>query len=164
MRLMLCITFVCLLLSAGPASAQIAAINGYDGYRFGMSVEQAARVRPQAPYTRCQFQNVVGCVEYETNVANYKAKVIIQFKGNPVSLGQIVVQFGQIEDPIEYPCRQAGKVILGLLIDKYGAHPRTQSHKATWTSPYGGQVSFTDLCVDDQRGLSIVAYSPSNPL
>jgi len=158
--LVLCAMF--LGFSAGTAEAQIAAIEGYDGYKFGMTVEQAARVKPSTPYTSCGFHDVVGCMEYEKSVSDYKGRVVVQFKGNPARVDQIIVQFGQFEEPVEYPCRRAGEAILDLLLVKYGTPPRVEGNAAIWISPYGGQVSLINLCI--VSGLAVLSYRGSDPL
>jgi hypothetical protein len=144
--------------------AKIKKVDGYDGYKFGMSIDQALNVKPAAKQkTPCDYQDVPTCLEYATTVSVFSARVNVQFKfenGTPL-LSQVLLT---IDEPVRHPCHEVGRELLHLLVDKYGEHPVIENHKATWTSPDGGSVSLLALCVTEVQGVNIISYKPSSPL
>jgi hypothetical protein len=148
---------------AAPSAsvAQTRKIDGYEGYKFGMTLEQALKVRPSAKQTQCEYQNVTQCIEYETTVSAFPAKVTVQFHPAVV---QILVTFYSMDDPIDRSCREIGKELLKLMVPKYGSDPFIKDHKATWTSPEGGSVSLTALCTGPEKGINIISYQPTGAL
>ena len=150
----------------GPwtARAQMPKVEGYDGYTFGMTVEQARHVKPAVPYDACDFKDVVGCIKYPVTISAFPAVVAVQFKGSPAKVVQIVVQFDSLRQPRAGKCKVVTAEVGRLLAAKYGPRPIVSRATATWTSPAGGSVSLTALCVDDDIGINAVAYQPSSTL
>ena len=140
-------------------------MDGYDGYKFGMTIDEALKVKFAAKKkTPCDYQGVPVCLEYATTVSAFPATVSVQFQfdGNTPLLSQILLTVRSLDD--RYPCPDVGKEVLKLLVAKYGERPMIKDHEATWTSPDGGFVSLLALCVDDFRGLNVISYRPSSPL
>jgi hypothetical protein len=148
--------------------AQIKKVDGYDGYKFGMTIDEALKVKSAAKKkTPCDYRGVPVCLEYATTVSAFPARVTVQFQfdGNTPLLSQILLTVrSSLDDPVRYPCRDVGKEVLKLLVAKYGERPMIKDHEATWTSPDGGSVSLLALCVDDFNGLNVISYRPSSPL
>jgi len=145
--------------------AQIKKVDGYDGYKFGMTVDQALKVRPAAEQkTPCDYQGIPVCLEYATTVSVFPATVNVQFKGDVPLLSQILLTISSLDEPVHYSCREVGKEVLKLLVVKYGEHPIIKDHEATWTSPDGGSVSLLALCVGEVKGVNVIGYRPSSPL
>jgi hypothetical protein len=156
--------FVGALFLADRSMAQMKKVEGYDGYKFGMTIEQAKKVKPAAKQTHCDYADVVTCLEYKTTVSAFSATVTVQFKGATPLLSQILITLYSLDDPVRDSCRVVGKAVLSPLVDKYGNNPLVKDHVATWASPEGGLVSLDALCVDDVHGVNIITYKPSSPL
>lgn len=152
--------------TAEQVRAQIEKVDGYDGYKFGMTIDQAKRVKPSAKQTRCEYASgPMWCLEYATRVSDFPAEVTVQFPGATPLLTQILVTFRSLPDNVpRYSCREVGKEILKLLIAKYETDALLKGHTVTWTSPHGGSVSLTSLCVGEVEGINVVTYRTSNPL
>jgi hypothetical protein len=145
--------------------AQIRKVDGYDDYKFGMTIDQALKVRPAAKQkTPCDYVGVPVCLEYATTVSVFSATVNVQFEGDTPLLSQILITISSLDEPVPRPCREVGKEVLSLLVGKYGKHPFIKDHEATWTSPDGGSVSLLALCVGENKGVNVISYRPSSPL
>ena len=153
-----------LVVSSLPAAAQMAKVEGYDGYLFGMTVDQAMRVKAGVKYAPCDFKDVVGCIEYDAMVSAFPTRVVVQFKGASPRLAQVVLQFDSLREPIQHPCKVVTAELVRLLVARYGGEPLIVQGVATWTSPEGGSVSFSQLCIDEKRGFNSVLYRPSAAL
>jgi hypothetical protein len=153
-----------LVISSLPAAAQVSKIEGYDGYLFGMTVEQALRVKAGTNYAPCEFKDVVGCIEYDAMVSAFPTRVAVQFKGASPRLVQVVLKFDSLREPIRHPCKVITAELVRLLVARYGGEPLVVQGDATWTSAQGGSVSLTQLCIDDKRGINAVVYRPSAAL
>ena len=78
---------VCLVLGltfdVAAAAAQESKIEGYSGYRFGMSLEEAKRVHPTQIFNCAAGRT---CLSYETKVSAFDASVIVPITGATVSI------------------------------------------------------------------------------
>jgi hypothetical protein len=146
------------------AVAQNHKIDGYDGYKFRMTLDQARKANPEAKQTKCDYVNVDACLEYSTHVGPFPAAVTVQFSGTPPLLTQILLTFRSLDDTPLYKCQDITKELLELLVTKYKERPFVEHRKVTWTSPNGGAVQLTSLCLDAAKGINIITYMPSNPL
>lgn len=151
-------------LIAGSAFGQVPKIDGYDGFKFGMTVEQAQGVKGGLTYKRCDYKNAVGCMDYAVNVGAFPATVVVQFKGSPARVAQILVSFDSLRSPPKDSCSSVRKEVLRLLTAKYGSSPYISDTGATWTSPHGGSLRFSSLCIDNTTGMNVISYEPSAAL
>ena len=141
--------------------AQMKKVDGYDDYKFGMTVDQALKVRLAAKRnTPCDYSGVPVCLEYATTVSVFPATVNVQFQGDTPLLSQILITIRSLDEPVRRPCHEVGKEVLRLLVDKYGTHPFIKDRAATWTSPEGGSVSLLALCVDENKGVNVISNRP----
>jgi hypothetical protein len=146
------------------ALAHLGKVEGYDGYKFGMTVDQARTVKPIAKETPCDFVNVITCLEYETRVAAFPATAIVQFTGTPPLLSAVLLTIRSSDEPAGPTCHQIGQEVLSLLRARYGAKPLIRNHAAIWASPEGGSVSLLARCDGEDRGSNIVVFKPSGAL
>jgi hypothetical protein len=76
--------FLCVLSIALIAPTQLAAeinkVEGFEGYKFGMTLNEALAVRPSAKQTQCDYKNVAICIEYPTTVSVFRSTVVAQFE------------------------------------------------------------------------------------
>jgi hypothetical protein len=146
------------------AVAQINKIDGYEGYKFRMTLDQAQKIYPEAKVTKCEYVNVDACLEYLTHVGPFPVAVAVQFQGAPPLLSQIILTFRSLDEAPQFKCHEVAKELLQLLLTKYGEHPFAKDRLITWTSPEGGSVYLNSLCINETKGINIIGYKPSNPL
>jgi hypothetical protein len=145
------------------SAAQTKKVDGFEGYRFGMTLEQALKIRPSAKQTKCEYTGVAACLEYGTTVSAFPATVAVQFeRANPLLLTQILITIHSMDDPIDHTCRDVTKELLKLMVPKYGDKPLVEDHKVTWASSEGGSVSLTSLCIGPEKGINVISYMPSS--
>ena len=95
----------CVVLVRGAAfpsdqvKAQIDKVDGYDGYRFGMTLDQAKKIKPAAKQTPCDFVQVVACLEYAITISAFPATVTVQFEGATPALSQIIIPSNRFQVP-----------------------------------------------------------------
>lgn len=152
------------LITPLAALAQVPKIDGYDGYRFGMTIEEAAKVKGGSRYASCDFKDMVGCIQYPVTVSAFPALVSVQFKGATPRVVQIVISFDSLKEPDKYPCEAVAKEVFRLMVAKYGSPPIFKKGIATWASPNGGAVDFSTLCLNETTGMNVVIFRPSAPL
>lgn len=110
-------------------------VDGYDGYKFGMTLDQALQIKPFVKQkTPCGYKGVPVCLEYATTVSGFPARVDIQFEGSAPLLSRILLTISSFEVSVRHTCAEVGKVVLGLLADKYGKDPVVDDRKTTWTA------------------------------
>lgn len=146
------------------AAAQVDRIDGYDGFAFGMTIEQATAIRPGSKVEPCGFAGVVGCIEFKTNVSAFPATVDVQFSGDPPVVTQIVLIVESLADSANSPCTAVTNELGRLLAAKYGNKFLIVRNTATWASAHGGAVSLTALCVNKTKGANVIAFKPSTQL
>jgi hypothetical protein len=150
--------------TANAPVSQPTQVDGYQGYKFGMTLEQARLVNPAAVYTKCTYVGVDACLEYPTTISAFPAKVVAQFKGVPLVLTQVVISFDALHEPVRFPCNMVATELTKLLAAKYGRQPFTdQFDNITWAFADGSSVELSALCLGN-KGLNTIAYRPSNPL
>lgn len=101
------------------AAAQVDKIDGYEGFAFGMTMEQAVAIRPGSKVEPC---GVVGCIEYTTNVSGFPATVDVQFGGDPplVTKVVLVIESMNVADAANRPCTAITSELGRQLATKYG--------------------------------------------
>ncbi|MBI2716257.1 MAG: hypothetical protein HYX37_17665 [Rhizobiales bacterium] len=99
-------------------------IDGYEGFAFGMPMEQAVAIRPGSKVEPCGFVGVVGCIEYTTNVSGFPATVDVQFSGYPPLVTQVVliIVSMNVADAANHPCTAITSELGRQLATKYGSN------------------------------------------
>lgn len=144
--------------------AEPASIQGYDGYIFGMTLSDALAMHSNAKQTKCDYVGVSTCIIYPTTISTYTGIVTVQFKGaEPKRVSRILITFSSPEEPT-FSCKAITKTMVSLLVDKYGSNAVSTPGKAIWTFPHGGAVALVTLCKEDNLGIIIISYEPSNTL
>jgi hypothetical protein len=101
---------VCTLVGAVTAPnasvAETKKVDGYEGYKFGMTLEQALKVRPYARQIQCDYDDATTCIEYELTISGFPATVTVQFRPtNQLLLSKILIAFSSMDEPIDHTCR-----------------------------------------------------------
>ena len=140
-------------------STQITKLEGYGGYRFGMTLEEADAVREDDVINRdCQFENTETCIERRTVLFGEEAIVIAQISSRTHKLNQIIVQFNRIDSTVAGACKKVLLNIAGPLIKTFGTHIKEEGSNFIWYLSRGGEVTLTRLCITDDSGMVIVSY------
>jgi hypothetical protein len=147
------------------AQSRLRRVEGFEGYKFGMTLDEALAVRPTAKTTQCDYKGIAACIEYQTTLSAFSASVAVQFrKAAPLLLSRILVRIRSFGEPNDPRCYEAGREILKLLVAKYGSEPFIKDRTATWASAEGGAVSLLTLCANEDKGINIITYEPSSAL
>ncbi len=133
-------------------------IDGYGLYRFGMLIEQARKVRPDAEKTDCQYTGTAYCLTQVTQLFGQDARIDALFDSNTKRLSKINITFERIEGK-ERACVKVLEAVVMPLLQKWGTPTREDEASFYWESPYGGSVSLLRLCVSDDMGIVVVTYS-----
>src|SRR5436305_112063 len=96
-------------------------VDGYDGYRFGMTIEQALRVNPAAKLAPCDDADATACLAYATAISNLSAFVAVQFSGAIPRISKILLTIDVDNNGQSHHCQSVGREISTLLTDTYGA-------------------------------------------
>ena len=140
-------------------------IEGFGGYRFGMTLEEAAGVREDDVVTDCAFQGVFKCLEFEASFYGEAARVIAQIDATTRKLAQVVVQFDLMDRTEPDGCSGVVEKVLSRLTARYGTdHVSVEKSTGTWYPSDGGSVSLTNLCVSNSSGIVAVTYRPGESL
>jgi hypothetical protein len=132
----------------------------FDGFNFGMTVEEATAVKPGSAYAQCGFRGVVGCIEYETTVSAVPATVDVQFNGNPPRVIQIVLMINSLQGPGVASCSSVTQGLRNWLVRNHGIRFRVIKNSAVWTRPNGGLVELLALCTTQSKGVNVISYRP----
>ena len=160
----LCGALVFSFCAPAHVAAQIKKVDGYEGYKFGMTLDQAKKVNPSAQQTRCTYVSVTACLEYPTTVSIFPAMVVVQFEGAPPLLRQVLLTIKSSAETLIRSCTEVTTEVVKLLIAKYGNRPLVRGFEAVWASPDGGSVILSAFCTNKDEGLNIIAYTSSSPL
>jgi hypothetical protein len=97
MVLLLTVMFF-LFLSAESFGQSIDKLDGYGGYKFGMTLEQAFAVRRDVKITQCEYENVYRCIERQGNFFGHAGTIVVQISGRTKRVNKIVLTFDRIDE------------------------------------------------------------------
>jgi len=140
-------------------------IDGYGGYKFGMTLKEADAVRDDDAVVSCDYVGVKTCIEREGNFFGEKGVVTVQFDLKTNRVRQILITFRRLDgEKGQKACRKVLETIATPLIDTYGK-PRISEDNSeiAWYARRGGRVQLTKLCITEDTGAVIVSYAPSEP-
>lgn len=142
------------------------AVTGYAGYRFGMTVQQAERVAPgRKAQGACDFPGVALCIEFPEVIAGRSANVVVQFKGSPAVVTQVVVQYLNLDArPGSGACENSYRAVFASLSQRYGPPSHPERGGAVWLGRKSGAIKAAFVCFDRDRGVVTVQYHPSAAL
>ena len=140
-------------------SDQITRLEGYGGYKFGMTLEEADAVREDDVINRdCEFEETEACIERRTVLFGEEAVVIAKISSGTHKLNQVLVQFDRMGSTVAGACKKVLLRIADLLIKTYGNGAKEEKANVVWYLPRGGEVQLTPLCITDDSGMIVVSY------
>jgi hypothetical protein len=140
-------------------------IDGYGGYRFGMSFAEADAVH--GDHTRGKLRNDNYSADYlsrEETVFGESAELLAMFDKHSQQLAALTLRFNRYHAPAGGgECMRVLKLVEEKLTEQYGTRNLVIAHEPggrTWTFPQGGVVSTTNLCSGADKGAVAVSFRP----
>lgn len=144
-----------------PRRSPVPKINGYGPYKFGMSIEQARKTRPGANKTEgnCGYDKIdpAYCLTDSTKLFGQDAAINALFDKNTRRLSKVIITFDRIEGK-EKACKKVLEGIATPLVQKWGIPTREEGASFFWESVYGGTLTLSRYCIDDDSGIVVVSY------
>lgn len=160
-----------LLLFAALPITSVADNNGIDGfgnYKFGMTLEEAMKVREDDKLTDCEYENVFKCLEYKSTFNGEDANIAVLFPNSTKKVERIIVQFERIEDREPEACTNVIDTILPVLRKKYGSGDNVrlddENKSLVWSQPNGASITLTQFCITKDTGIVLVLYKKEDSL
>lgn len=140
-------------------SGQITKLEGFGGYKFGMTLEEADAVRKDDVINRaCEFHETEVCIERRTVFFGEEAIITAQISSRTHRLDQVIITFNRIKSTIAGACKKVLHNIAGPLLKTYGTGAKEENNNFVWHLPQGGEVTLTRLCITEDSGVVVVSY------
>lgn len=153
--------------SAQPPPQHLAGkLDGYGGYKFGMTLKEAMAVRGDVKVTNCEYTGVEKCLERQGRFFGEPGNVTVQIFKSTGRVEQIVIAFRRMDSPEDsQACKKTVDVLLPQLLKVYdpkqAVSPNTQ-RELVWYFSKGGEVSLVNLCITDDLGMVVVTYKATD--
>jgi len=138
-------------------------VDGYGGYKFGMTLEEADAVRADDMVNKgCDFRAIEACIERKTQLFGEEAIIIALVSSESHTVNQVNISFNRLSSVAGGACKKVLSSIGGALIETFGTNTKENGADITWHLPRGGKVTLTRLCINEDKGMVIVSYSPTD--
>jgi hypothetical protein len=146
--------------SLPPRKSSVPKINGYGPYKFGVTIEEAKKARPEASRTNCDYQDTAYCLTEKTDLFGQEAEIDAHFEKNTKRLHMVTITFKRLDDKFKgsRACMEVLEAIATPLVEKWGIPTREHGRSMLWESPYGGTLSLGRLCLNADVGVVVVSY------
>ncbi len=153
------IVLLSLLLSSVFTGAGPETIEGHAGFKFGMTLEEADRVRTDDTITDCEYEdsessNDYQCLEYTDRFLGEPSRVLVQFNEETHLVDRIIVIVDATGD-----CTDTADRLQETLAENYGPSQAKNARNSIWLDKAGGSVKLTHMCVHEKMGMVIVTYN-----
>jgi hypothetical protein len=160
--------YVCCAVLFGTAFAgqEVSKLDGYGGYKFGMTFQEALAVRRDVRITNCEYAGVEKCLERDATIFGEKANIIVQINKAAKRVNQIVIKFDRIDvPPGSQSCIKTLESIRRQIIKIYNpAEAKRDGVQTIWYFPRGGRVVLNNICMTEDRGMIVVTYAETEGL
>lgn len=143
-------------------------VDGYRGYRFGMTLEQADAVRPDDVVNMpCKFEKSEACLHRTTKLFGEQADIDVLISSETHTVDRINITFSRpaSDKPEPGVCQRLMSNISKPLLETFGTNYRkieeTFFRQFTWHFPRGGQVEWYRFGTADTCHV-VVSYAPSD--
>ncbi len=153
-----------LTLLTTTVSASENEIDGFGYYKFGMTLDEAEKVREDDELTDCDYKTVAKCLEYDSVFYGEEARVVALISSDTLRINAILVNFDRINTTELKACRNVLKAIAGPLLHKYGTNVEKEGSSHIWNQSNGNRVILSSFSVTDDNGLVVVAYEQGESL
>lgn len=140
-----------------PRKGPVPRIDGYNSYKFGMSIEQAREARPTSHKTDCDYVGTAYCLTENTQFFGQDANIDALFAKATKSLYQVNITFDRVKGK-DGACKKVLEAIATPLGQKWGFPTRERGVTLFWESVHGGTLSVSRFCIDDDSGIVVVSY------
>lgn len=140
-------------------SGRMDRIDGYGGYKFGMTLNEADAVRADDVVNKnCEFtRRIEACIERKTNLFGEEVIITAQVSSKTHTVEQIIISFLRLELVAPGACKNVMSSISGPLLETFGRKFKENGRDITWHLPRGGTVAFTNLCIDNDKGVVVIS-------
>jgi hypothetical protein len=135
-------------------------ITGYGGYQFGMRLEDAKKIDARAKVTDCGYTDTAFCLERKDSFFGEAGEVSVLFSAKDKRVWKINISFKRL-DGTDGACRNVSKTVVEALFRRFGKPTTAEPGKASWFARLGGVISFSSICIDEDKGIIVVSYTPS---
>jgi hypothetical protein len=142
--ILLLVSMVELSIAEGPAKK----LEGWGGYKFGMTITEAAAVRKEARWEEQLWGSPPvkeKCLAFDSEFMGEKGKVTVRFKEG--KLFRITISFDRFKGGCD---ENLMKTIFGGVVDVYGDKFTIDNREAVWRFPQGGKISLLYVCIRPQ--------------
>jgi len=131
----------------GIAEEPIRKVDGWGGYKFGISMNQATAVRKDAKWEEIEYSSEKEkCLVFDTTVHGEKGKVVVRFENG--KLFRIHINFDRFKGGCD---EKLTKTVSEGLISLYGTkYAKSENRKIVWRFPQGGLIELTNFCIMEQ--------------
>jgi hypothetical protein len=121
-------------------------VDGWGGYKFGMSMAQAASVRKDARWEEIEYQSGnEKCLVDNGNFYGEKGKIVVRFKEG--KLWKIHLDFNRFQGGCD---EKLARPISDALLTSYGTkYTKQEGRSLVWRFPQGGMITFSYFCITE---------------
>jgi hypothetical protein len=135
-------------------------VTGYGGYRFGMTLDEARRVDSRAVETKCEYVGAAICLQKDEKFFGEPGRIDALFADSDKRLTRININFNRLDGP-DGACKKVADTVVSALFRTFGNPTKAEKAQGYWYPPAGGEISFTNFCINDDLGIVVVSYGPS---
>ncbi len=138
-------------------------LDGYGGYKFGMTLAQADAVRSDDVVKKpCDYAETEACIEREVELFGEAASIAVLISSETRTVRQINITFSRTSADKMRGCKKVLSNIAGPLAETFGGNYRVNDGLITWYFPLGGQVTLSKFCLPNDYGVVVVSYKQSD--
>ena len=161
-----------LLIALSGAAIADDLIDGFGGYKFGMTLKEAKEIRTDAKQTKCEYTklNIDTCLEYDDNFYGEQATVTVLFEKSSNKVHSVAISFDRFgAKKGSDDCIRVATTLFPRLVEKYGDKFKFKNTIAnfpegTWYPSAGGKLSMKRFCIDNDSGMVSIVYEPAGSL
>jgi hypothetical protein len=144
-------------------SSPIDRVDGYGGYKFGMTIQEADAVRADDIVNKaCEFNAIEACIERKTEFFGEEATILALVSSQSHKVERVNISFDRTRPATPGACKKVLSSIAGPLIKTFGTNTKEEGANITWHFTRGGKVTLARLCINEDMGMVIISYSPSD--
>lgn len=142
----------------GKVLGTVEKIDGYGGYKFGMTLAEADAVTNDDKIVGCEYYGVRKCITRGGEFLGESETVVAQIDDKTQRIRQVVVSFEGTESGA---CDAVARVVRNTLLKSYGLDDvNAKGPRAEWHFPKGGSIGLLKLC-EVGMNLVTVSFAPS---
>ncbi len=138
-------------------------IDGYGGYKFGMTLSQADAVRTDDVVQKpCSYPEMEACINRETELFGEKASVSVLISSETHTVKRVHIIFATLSSDGPGSCNRVLSSISLPLVQVFGVNFKKDDRSVIWHFPLGGRVIVAHTCFPSGEGIVVVSYEQSD--